>query len=401
MEERRSEKILRNILAIALVVLLGWSLCYILMDSNKGEKNANKEIKKQLDRIEEVLYKLEDGYTGEIDYEKAGTAALASILYTTDDPYTRYLDKKEFEDTVNAGLEEYGGVGVHLIYDKESNNATVVSAMPDTPAHKAGIEMGDKIIKVEDIEVKSEESYLEAAEKLRGEPNTKVNITISRKGEIIEKTLTREIIKVSNVNSNMLSNNIGYIKIVAFENKVYDEFRAEYQKLQKQNMKGLIIDLRNNPGGMVDETVKIVDMLVKDGDVILKTKYKNGDEKIKKGKDGEKTDIPIIVLVNGQSASASEILASALKDYNVATLMGEKTFGKGIVQGIEMLQNGDGISITIAKYYTKNGAEIHKKGIEPDIKVEIPEEEKNKIVLNQDNDTLLKKAVEEMNKKIK
>ncbi len=400
MSEKKSESVLRNILAIVLIILLGWSLVYILVDANKPEKSANKQIKQQLKRIEEVLYKLDEEYTGEVDYDKAGTLALASILKSTGDPYTRYLDKEEFNDTVNAGLEEYGGIGVHLIYDDEHNCATVISAMPDTPAHEAGIEMGDLITNVEDIEIKSPEDYVKAAEKLRGEPNTKVKLVIKRKDQVIEKELTRRVIKASNVNSNLIDN-IGYIKIVGFENKVYDEFRKEYKKLQEQNMKGLIIDLRNNPGGMVDETIKIVDMLVEDGDVILKTKYKNGDEKIKKGKDGEKTDLPIIVLVNGQSASASEILASALKDYNVATIMGEKTFGKGIVQGIEMLQNGDGISITIAKYYTKNGAEIHKKGIEPDIQVDVPEEEKNKIVLNQSSDTMLKRAIEEMKKKIK
>lgn len=401
MEENKSENILKKVLTGVVLVLVIGSLVYILNTNEDTDQTSKKEIKKQLARIEEVLNKMDEEYIEKIDYEKAGDEALNAILQSTGDPYTRHVSKEEYNEMINSGFEKYAGIGVHLVFDVEKKCASVVSVMPDTPAYNSDIQIGDEIIKVEDVTITDIDTYTKSAEKLRGKEDTNVKLDIRRKGEIINKEITRKLIKVNNITSSMLENNIGYIKILEFDNNADIEFKNEYKKLAKQNMKGLVLDLRNNPGGMVPPTVKIADMLLPDGDVILKTKYKNGNEKIEKGKDGQKIDIPLVVLVNGQSASASEILTSCIKDYGVGTVIGEKTFGKGIVQGVMELQNKDAASITIAKYYTKNGAEIHKKGIEPDIKVEVKEEESKRIVIPKENDTVLKKAIEEISKKMK
>lgn len=400
MEEKNSEKLLKNVLTIVVILLLGWSIGYILMGTDKEESKNKKEIKAQLKRIEEVLENLDEEYVGEIDFNKAGSEAMDAILQSTGDPYTRYLSKEEFNDVVNSGYEEYAGIGVHLVYSYEGKSASVVSVMPDTPAQAADIRIGDEITTVEDIVISDIKSYTDSAAKLRGKEGTKVTLTLKRGEETLKKEIIRKIIKVNNVTSRLMDN-VGYIKILEFDNKANEEFEAELKKLKAKNIKGLIIDLRNNPGGMVPPTVKIADMLLPDGDVILKTKYKNGDVKIDKAKDGKKEDMPIVVLVNGNSASASEILTSSLKDYNAATIIGQKTYGKGIVQGVIPLKEDDAASITIAKYYTKAEKEIHKKGIEPDIKVEVSKEEANSIVIKPEEDTVLKRGLEEIKKLIK
>ena len=400
MEEKNSEKLLKNVLTIVVILLLGWSIGYILMGTDKEESKNKKEIKAQLKRIEEVLENLDEEYVGEIDFNKAGSEAMDAILQSTGDPYTRYLSKEEFNDVVNSGYEEYAGICVHLVYSYEGKSASVVSVMPDTPAQAADIRIGDEITTVEDIVISDIKSYTDSAAKLRGKEGTKVALTLKRGEETLKKEIIRKIIKVKNVTSRLMDN-VGYIKILEFDNKANEEFEAELKKLKAKNIKGLIIDLRNNPGGMVPPTVKIADMLLPDGDVILKTKYKNGDVKIDKAKDGKKEDMPIVVLVNGNSASASEILTSSLKDYNAATIIGQKTYGKGIVQGVIPLKEDDAASITIAKYYTKAEKEIHKKGIEPDIKVEVSKEEANSIVIKPEEDTVLKKGLEEIKKLIK
>ena len=400
MEEKNSEKLLKNVLTIVVILLLGWSIGYILMGTDKEESKNKKEIKAQLKRIEEVLENLDEEYVGEIDFNKAGSEAMDAILQSTGDPYTRYLSKEEFNDVVNSGYEEYAGIGVHLVYSYEGKSASVVSVMPDTPAQAADIRIGDEITTVEDIVISDIKSYTDSAAKLRGKEGAKVTLTLKRGEETLKKEIIRKIIKVNNVTSRLMDN-VGYIKILEFDNKANEEFEAELKKLKAKNIKGLIIDLRNNPGGMVPPTVKIADMLLPDGDVILKTKYKNGDVKIDKAKDGKKEDMPIVVLVNGNSASASEILTSSLKDYNAATIIGQKTYGKGIVQGVIPLKEDDAASITIAKYYTKAEKEIHKKGIEPDIKVEVSKEEANSIVIKPEEDTVLKRGLEEIKKLIK
>ena len=195
-----------------------------------------------------------------------------------------------------------------------------------------------------------------------------------------------------------MDGNIGYIKILSFDNNIYKQFKSEYDKLMSQNISGLIIDVRDNPGGLVDETIDILDLLLPKGDV-LKLVYKDGSQKVYKCEDDEQINIPLAVLTNSRSASASEILSSAIKDSGKGVLIGEKTYGKGIVQEVERLESGGAMSITVAKYYTMSGIEIHKNGITPDIEVELPEDVKNLSVIEKDKDTQLQKAIEYINSK--
>ena len=208
---------------------------------------------------------------------------------------------------------------------------------------------------------------------------------------------SRKKIQVNNVESEVLDNDVGYIKILQFENDIYNQFKEQYENLLSKNVKGLIIDLRNNPGGLVSETIKILDLLLPRGEV-LKLTYKDGRNKVYKCSDNKQIEIPLAILVNGSSASASEILAGAIKDSGKGVVVGTQTYGKGIVQEIEKLECRGALSITVAKYYTSSGVEIHKNGIEPNIVVELPEEFKKQSVVSKNKDTQLQRAIEYINK---
>jgi len=271
----------------------------------------------------------------------------------------------------------------------------VLSVMPGSPALESGMQIGDYIIQVED-NVVSLENYSDCVDIMKGKEGTPVKIVIYRDGEKIEKNITRRKIQVNNVESEVLDGNIGYIKILQFENDIYNQFKTQYESLLSKNIKGLVIDVRNNPGGLVSETINILDLLLPKGEVLRLT-YKDGRNKIYKCSDNKQIDIPLTILVNGSSASASEILAGAIKDSNKGVVVGTQTYGKGIVQEIEKLSFRGALSITVAKYYTSSGVEIHENGIEPNIIVELPEEYKNQSVVSKDKDTQLQKAIEYIN----
>lgn len=320
---------------------------------------------------------------------------ISSIASSVGDPYTRYVTEEEYNEMLTSGTEQYGGLGIHLTYDIEMDAMIILSVMPNSPALESGLQIGDYIIQVEDTVVNLE-NYTECVNTMKGEEGTSVDIVISRNGEIIEKSVTRKIIQVNNVESEILEGNIGYIKIVQFENDICNQFKTEYEKLLSQNITGLVIDVRNNPGGLVSETVKILDILLPKGEV-LKLVYKDGSQKVYKCSDNKQIEIPLAVITNGSSASAAEILASAVKDSNKGVVIGTKTYGKGIVQEIEKLSYRGALSITVAKYYTASGVEINKNGIEPNIVVELPEELKNKTVLAKDKDLQLQRAIQYIN----
>ena len=264
--------------------------------------------------------------------------------------------------------------------------------MPDSPALKEDVKIGDLIIKVEDIEV-TQENYNDCVNMIKGDVGTPVNLTFYREGQTIQKTIQRENVTASNVESEILNDNIGYIRIWGFENDVYKQFKQEYDKLKSSNIRGLIIDLRNNPGGLVSETISIAKLLLPQGE-LLKLVYNTGKEKIYKDDDDKEIDIPLAVIVNGNSASASEILSGAIKDSNKGVVIGTKTYGKGIVQTIEKLSTRGALAITTSKYYTASGIEIHKNGIEPNIIVELPDSYKREIYVPRNEDTQLNAAIE-------
>lgn len=402
----RSKIINNSIVAVITVVFSAIILfcLYIVLkpilteENNSSVSYVNNVQKTDISKIEEALKKVADKYVDEIDMEKLIDGAVSGITDATEDPYTRYLSEEEYQEMLVSGTEVYSGIGVHLTYDKSSDKIMILGIMPDSPALKVDLKASDLIIKVEDTDV-TKDTYQTCVDMLKGEKNSNVNITIKRNGELLNKTLTRDEINANNVSSEILDGNIGYIKIWSFDNDIYKQFKEQYNKLKSKNITGLVIDLRNNPGGLVSDTVEIAKLLLPKCDIV-RLVYREGNEKVYKCDGKNEISVPLAVLVNSRSASAAEILSGAIKDSGKGVLIGNKTYGKGIVQSIEPLSNGGGaLSITTAKYYTASGIEIHKNGIEPNITVDLPEELKDDIAISKEKDIQLQKAIEYINSK--
>ena len=283
----------------------------------------------------------------------------------TDDNGQRKL--AEIQRVIDENFS-YVGIGVSTKIDKKDNKIKIVSIFEGSNASSAGIQIGDKIIKVSGTPV-DQSNYTEAVSAIRGGEDTKVKLTILRENEnkIFETEVIRKNIDIPTVNGKLLENEIGYIKINEFDRVTYNQYTTTFNNLKEQGMKRLIIDLRNNPGGLLDTVVKITDSLVPKG-TITYVEDKHGNKSYEYS-DENCINMPLVILVNGNSASASEVLSGAVKDFGVGKLVGEKTFGKGVVQNIFKLSDGSGIKVTIAKYYTPNGICIHGEGIQPDYEV--------------------------------
>lgn len=360
--------------------------------NNSATLNANSGS----DKIKEILSLIESKYIGEVNMDELVDAAINGIFETIDDPYTRYLSEEEYNEEVNSGEEKYTGIGIHISWSIKKDALVIIGVMPNTPAKEAGLKSGDIIKTVNNNEV-NKDNYNARIDEIKGVADTTVDLAIERDGKLINFTVKRANIVASNIESNILENNIGYIKILQFSNGIYNEFKTEYDKLiDTDKVDSLIIDLRNNPGGLVNEVLNIANMLVGDG-IMLKVEYGDGTTKVYNS-NSSKCNIPLVVLVNENSASASEILAGCVKDLNAGTVIGITTFGKGIMQSVMPLEDGGGVSITVAKFYTASMSEIHGKGIVPDIEIELPEGVVPDLVLDEKVDTQLKKAIEHLTK---
>lgn len=351
---------------------------------SKGNQNADTDIQKneqaiEYPRMKELNKLIEDHYLFDVDKKQMEESVYKGMFQGLGDPYSVYLNEEDYQSLMESTSGKYAGVGI-VVSVSEDNFITVVSPIEGTPASEAGIRTGDKIIQVEETSYTGEQMD-EAIDKMRGEPNTDVVVTISRPvkdkaDEVFDVTLTRRIIQTHTVKSQLLNGEIGYININQFDENTYKEFAAEYDKMKKEGAKGILLDLRNNPGGVLPITVQIADMLLPKGPVV-KTVDKKGNEEIESS-DSSMEDLPMTVLVNKGSASASEILAGALKDYGRAIILGETTFGKGIVQRIfpltENVETGPGVKLTISEYYTPKGTKIHEVGVKPDIEVVLSED---------------------------
>lgn len=346
--------------------------------------------KKLVDAVVEIYEKLDKDFMGKIDIYAQIDGALAGIASATDDVYTRYLDDDEYNELLTSGTETFSGIGVRLTYNKDYQAIELVGIMPDSPAQEAGLQKGDYIIKVGDISV-TKDTYKECVDAIKGEENTTVKLTVYRNSETKEYEVVRKKIKDNNVESELLDGNIGYIKVLEFENEIYSQFKNEFDKY-KDSCNGLIIDLRDNPGGLVTETIKMLDLFLPESEV-LKLVYNDGTTKVYKCKDSMEYNKPLVILVNENSASAAEIFSNAIKDSKKGILIGTKTYGKGIVQDVSKLSVRGAVSITVAKYYTASGIEIHKNGIEPDINVTLDDSVKNLNVIPKDKDHQLQEAI--------
>lgn len=377
------------------VILIGALVIVVkpLLGSNNTTTSNNNSA--YLKRIEYALEEVSKKYVDDVDMDTLVNGAISGIASATGDPYTRYISEEEYKEMLESSVKPYSGIGVHLTFDTETSGIEILGIMPNSPATKVDLKIGDIIVKVEDITV-SLETYQEAVDAIKGEANTSVKLIIKRGEVLMEREVIRESIVANNIESEVLDGNIGYIKIWQFDNDIYNQFKSEYDKLRSQNIKGLVIDVRNNPGGLVADTLNIARLMLPKCD-LLKLVYKDGSEKVYKCDGKNEIDIPLAILVNSRSASASEILSGAIKDSKKGIVIGTKTYGKGIVQTIEPLGNRGALSITTSKYYTSSGIEIHKKGIEPDRVIELPDEVKNDLTIERSKDTQLSEAINYIN----
>jgi carboxyl-terminal processing protease len=405
----KKKYILTVVIAVFVTAFLSMTLGNVLMVEfgqkvviSEASYNDMKNIVHKYAKQESVMDYAKENFLYDADESAMLEGALKGTLNALGDPYTQFMTKEQFDALMQDTEGSYEGIGVYITAS-DDNKILIVSPIEDTPAEKAGLKTGDKIIRINGTDFSADEMD-EAVKLMKGMPGTSVNLTILREdkdgiNKTSEVVVNREKIKIKTIKPAMLENDIGYIRITTFDLQTADDFNKAYNDLKNQGMKGLVIDLRFNPGGIIDATVDITNKFLGEG-IITYTKTKAGEMDYYKS-DSKADDIPLVLLVNDGSASASEIMSGALKDTKRATLIGTKTFGKGIVQRVQKFgSDGEGIKMTISEYFTPNGINIHGIGIEPDIEVELPEDAVGYGSEYYDTDVQLQKAVEVINEKI-
>lgn len=355
---------------------------------------ANSKLLMVKDVIDEL-------YLREVDEEDLLEGQIKGMVNALGDPYSVYMTKNEFESFNLSTEGVYGGIGI-IVTPGEDNLITVVSPIEDTPGERSGIKTGDKILKVNDQEFFADKMD-EAVSIMRGEPNTDVKITIMRKDkegvmDTFDIDITREIIKLESVKSGTIEEDLGYIRLTSFDTITSNDFKEHLKELESKDVKGLVIDVRGNPGGLLNVSVEIADELLGKSTIVY-IEDKNGNRQYEKSNKAG-TELPLVLLVDGGSASASEILAGAIKDNNRGTIVGTRTFGKGVVQRIKNLPDGSGVKVTTSEYFSPAGVNIHGVGIEPDIVVELKEDAENTGIDYLEEDNQLQKAIEVLRDKI-
>ena len=359
----------------------------------KGNNVATSKIftQEQMERLEYAASLIDKNYLYEYDTDAMIDGAISGMVKGLGNKFTYYQTEEEYQESLQSGKSDYVGIGVHLTYDEETDVIRVLGTMPDSPAEKAGIKGGDLIFQVDDLIITAD-TYYDGVNNIRGEEGTDVKIRVKRGDEILEFTITRQKIQENNVTSEIIDG-IGYIRIFAFDNDIYKQFRTAYDEIANQGISGLVIDLRNNPGGYVDDTLKILDMFVGQEDV-LRLVDKNGKEKVYSTTDTENINIPLAVIVNQNSASASEIFASIVMDLNRGEVFGTQTYGKGVVQYVLRIKDHGSIDCVAAQYFTPSGVVIQDNGITPTHVIEVDEEYKNNTFIPRDKDAQLQGALE-------
>ena len=354
-------------------------------------KNSN-DLYEKIDLFSEVLEKVKSQYVDEVDQAEAMDSAINGVLQSLD-PYSAYMSPELFDNMKTDTKGEFGGLGIEI--GMESGVVKVISPIDDTPAAKAGIKAGDYIVRINDKQVQGK-SLMEAVKLMRGKVGSNIKLTIRRKGQkkALDFNIKRAIIEVKSVDTKLLGNKekIGYLRLKSFNENSAEQLFKRIENFEKKNKpKGYIIDLRNNPGGLLTQAISITDFFLDDGEIVS-TKGRNPRESRRFfAKKGDRINgKPIIVIINGGSASASEIVAGALKDHKRAIILGENTYGKGSVQSIIPLRNGGGMRLTISKYYLPSGKSISEVGVTPDIFVEESSEE---FKINSESDNQLNYAL--------
>ena len=345
-----------------------------LFFANYSVSNEN-DIYKKIDLFGEVLEKINEEYVDEINQSESMDSAINGLLQSLD-PYSAYMSPEVFNEMQTETSGEFGGLGIEVTM--ESGVVKVISPIDDTPASRAGIKAGDYIVKIQNTQVQGK-TLSEAVDLMRGPVGSNIELTVRRRGEkkAITFNIIREIIKVQSVKSDLLENDIGYIRLTSFNENSSEQIEDKIKNLEKnQNIKAYILDLRNNPGGLLSQAIKISDFFLDNGEIVSTKSRQPSENRKWFAKKGDLTKgKTLIVLINYGSASASEIVAGALKDHKRAIVLGENSFGKGSVQSIIPLKNKGAIRLTVSKYYLPSGKSISEVGVSPDI--EISEEGEN------------------------
>jgi carboxyl-terminal processing protease len=384
---------------IFLSFIFGWAFGHLdFQRQNIGFSpiNQNRTSQANFDLFWEVWDKVTQGFDGPIDYQKLIYGAIDGMVKATGDPYTIFYTPDQTQNFNNELEGTISGIGAEI--GIKNDRTTIIAPMDNSPAQKAGLKAQDVIIKIDDLDTTGMDLNT-AVSKIRGQEGTKVKLLIQRGDQQLSFEITREKIEVKSVKSEIKEDNIGYIEISRFDSNTGSLIKSAANDLTDKNVKGIILDLRNNPGGYLDAAVNVGSEFIKSGKIVTEKTDTSGkkEDYFASGK-GKLTDtnVPMVILVNGGSASAAEIVAGALQDTKRGVLIGEKTFGKGSVQQVDDLARGASLHLTIAHWYTPNGRSINKEGLTPDIEVKMTDAD-----LNAGKDPQLEKAISELKNKIK
>ena len=400
METRK--KIYKSIMLIVVVALVTFIITTVYISNNFKRTTGNSysislenlKLNSKLNIVKKIL---DDDYLGEIkDEEILIDSAVKGYVDGLGDKYTEYFSKEEMEEFKTETEGNYVGIGIYMMQNLEDNNIIVISSIKGSPAEEAGIKTGDIIKKVNGKEYTAED-FESVSSNIKGKEGTKVSIEIQRGKKVLNFEIERKKIELYPIETEVIQNKIGYINMPSFNDGCSKEFKNKYEELNKQKVESLIIDLRNNGGGILEEALEILDYILEKDSIMLITVDKNNKVEIEKAKKKPIITVPIVVLVNENTASASEIFASALKENSKATIIGTKTYGKGVIQELLTLIDGSGLKVTIEEYYTPNRNKINGVGVEPDITIEL--EDEGTLIVSKKKDTQLKKAIEILNKK--
>lgn len=394
---------------VGMVIVLIFNIIYFgseklveKVEDDNGIQVVEEGYESPESKIDDILSYIEAKYYIEdYDKEELYNSAYEGLLKGLEDPYTVYYTKEQYESFMESTSGSYEGIGAVVSYIKETEEIMIVSPFIGSPAEKAGLLPGDIIIKVDGEVIKGLTLEEVVANRIRGEKGAKVILSIYRESDDtnMEIEIIRDVITMPTVSHEMLDDNIGYIRVTGFEEVTYGQFKKALDELEEQGQQGLIIDLRNNPGGLLNIVIDMADELLPEG-LIVYTEDKNGTRQEARSDEKNKFTKPLVVLVNENSASASEILAGAIKDSGIGTIVGTTTFGKGLVQRVFPLEDGSAIKVTISRYFTPSGNYIHEKGIEPDVEIELPEDLQKELVIKREEDTQFDKALEVIKDKI-
>lgn len=403
MEKRQNvyKLIMLVLITIMLTLLVSTMLMYNYVKINGGtiqyvavSQDTNR-LGKEIQKVRSIIDKYYIG--NEIDEEKMISSAIKGYVEGLEDEYTEYMTASQWEEYREKALGNYNGIGVYLSGQEEG--IRVVGIIKNSSAEKAGIQLDDIIIQLDD-KIANKDTLEQITNYIKnGKEDSQMKVKIIRNGEKIELTVKRELVRIVQVNSKMLENNIGYLSFITFDEKIAEDLKEKYEELKKQGATSIIIDVRNNGGGILTEALDMLDcMLPKDANLLV-TRDKQNGEKIYKAEKEQLITMPIVLLINKNSASASEVLAGALQDNKRATIVGTKSYGKGTLQDVLRLQDGSSLKITTNEFFTPLKNKINGVGIVPDRVIELPEEYQEKYDIPEEKDTQLQEAIKILNER--